>query len=81
MQEGRNWQPLKASKEAQEHTTAAGTQQNGEGAAAASDVDAGGPPEAYDGKVNKDIDHRVYLPAAWRVCCFHPLLDTQMLVL
>jgi hypothetical protein len=23
--------------------------------------------DGYDGKVNRDVDHRTYLPAAWRV--------------
>ena len=94
MQAGRNWQPLKATKEAQEADAAADTEKKGgehgqdgaagtqgEGAAATDGTDAGRKPEAYNGKVNKDIDHRAYLPAAWRVRSCPPwhLLQTALL--
>ncbi|KAF8063750.1 CYP57 [Scenedesmus sp. PABB004] len=40
----------------------AAKQQGAAAAAAAAD----GEQEAYDGKVRRDIDHRTYMPAAWR---------------
>lgn len=44
---------------------------NGTADGVAADGDRGSKAEAqaYDGQVNKGIDHRAYLPAAWRVRC------------
>ncbi|KAI3433422.1 hypothetical protein D9Q98_003237 [Chlorella vulgaris] len=55
-------QAAPAEQQQQQKEQQAAEQQNGQQPASAKQGDAG-----YDGKVRKDIDHRAYMPAAWRI--------------
>ncbi|KAL4859368.1 Peptidyl-prolyl cis-trans isomerase CYP57 [Chlorella vulgaris] len=55
-------QAAPAEQQQQQKEQQAAEQQNGQQPALAKEGDAG-----YDGKVREDIDHRAYMPAAWRI--------------